>query len=348
MIAQVLLAALALAGCTTVSAKSNQIRVAGAVDVLPLASASQAAFTQASGYSMTFSTPENSLDDLRKGKVDVVLAGRELYPAEMEGLSKMTIAYDAVCLIINTRTYKGGLLQTPFSDLGGMVIPQAKFSGVRNFSLSDVKNLMGNILQKNKTHWFVPGSFFTFEPYFNGNKPEVDPKDPTKALGTWTWNAIDFSVENLQPGKFDTQVVILDKAGYPVSDLNNRNLSFAPRIFQSEEELISARFEYGLSDTLKADVSTYQFHFPLLIASRRVTLRALQHDFYVSALSVDNVDPLDDPQAIYSGRYPLSRKIYMVMRSQPGDEVKALEDFLLSEQGQGWIEKAFFLPLPQH
>jgi len=348
VVLQTSLVLLGLTGCSAVSAKSAEFRVLGGVDVLPLISTTQSEFSRASGIALKLDWSPTSLDDLRSGKADAVLVGRELSPAEKQGFRQTAIAYDAVCLIINTRVFKGGLLQTTSADLGGMVIPQAKFSGVQNFSLEDLKNYTGNLLQKSQDRWYVPGAFFTFEPYFNGNIPEVDPQDPKKVVGTWVWNPIDLSGENLQAGKFDTQAVVMQKVGYPLSDLNNPRLSFAARVFTSEEELISARFEAGLIKELKQDTSAYQFKFSALFASRRVTLRAQQHDFYVSALAMDGVDPLGDPQSIYSGKYLLSRKIYLVTREPSEKDAQALLDFYLSEQGQNLIAKALYLPLPKN
>ncbi len=81
------------------------------------------------------------------------------------------------------------------------------------------------------------------------------------------------------PGKFDTEAVLLDKLGFPETLLNNPNLSFATRFFDSEEELISDRYEVQVNAEMAAQVSSLPFEFFLRQVSRRVTLRALQHGF---------------------------------------------------------------------
>jgi ABC-type phosphate transport system substrate-binding protein len=78
-----------------------------------------------------------------------------------------------------------------------------------------------------------------------------------------------------------------------------------------------------------------------------VTVRALQHGFSLRAISIDGVDPLADPKAIYDGTYPLGRKIYLLARQPLSENAGKVIEYLLSDQGQKGIENASYLSLPK-
>ena len=346
-----LLVAFLGAGCAGRLSQSPGLRITGAYDMIPLATAVQKDFQQSQGNTITIHPSITSLQDIQSGNADIVILGREPQPGELQNLQDTVVAYDAVCLLINARTYNGGLQQMDNSVSGGLIIPEAKFEGIRNFSMDQLKNWVANLLLINigDTHWFLNSpAYFTYQGYYDPdtNAPSLDTDNPHLLLGTWVWNAVDFQGENLLPGKFDTQAVLLDKLGFSESLLNNERLSFATRLFDSEEELISARFQVEASPQQAAPISAYPFEFFILQASRRVALRAIQHGFFLKALSIEGSDPLSDPKLIYNNTYPLSRKIHIITRQPMTPDTKKFLDYLLSKQGQALIAAADFLPLP--
>ena len=61
----------------------------------------------------------------------------------------------------------------------------------------------------------------------------------------------------------------------------------------------------------------------------------------VRAVNVNGVDPAI--QSIRSGRYPLSRPLYIYTRGRPAGEAKRFLDFLLSEEGQRLVREQGFI-----
>jgi hypothetical protein len=147
----------------------------------------------------------------------------------------------------------------------------------------------------------------------------------------------------LSPGLFDTEAALLQKLLIPESVLDNPAISFLPAPYNTEELMISQRFE--IDDQQAQAESFLPFDFTLEIASRRVTLAALQHHFAIRALSIDGVDPLGDPLNIYDGTYPLARKIHYIFPDPYTLAAKQFADFLESPQGQTLLVKGNFLPM---
>jgi phosphate transport system substrate-binding protein len=65
------------------------------------------------------------------------------------------------------------------------------------------------------------------------------------------------------------------------------------------------------------------------------------------ALSLDkgNGSVFPTPETILSGKYPLSRALYMYTNGEPSDLTKEFIDFVLSDQGQKIVSTAGYIPL---
>ena len=48
---------------------------------------------------------------------------------------------------------------------------------------------------------------------------------------------------------------------------------------------------------------------------------------------------------VKSGKYPLSRPLYMYTRTKPSGEVKAFIDYCLSAEGQAVVTKVGYFPI---
>lgn len=339
-----------VSGCAVSSVnKNNTLRVSGAADTLPLISKAAPSFSASSGIELIPLSSRTPLNALRTGKADVAILGRELSEDESREFESTPIALDAVCILICSRTANGGIQEGLLGGLGGreLIQPQSKFIGLRGLSLEQVRQFYANVLHLNtgEDYWVLPGNYLTFQSYTIENTlaPKEDPDNPGHVMGMWVWNAIPLNSELTPPGMVDAQQALFQKLGFADVDLSRPRLGYVSLNIASEEEWISSR--YDIAPGLSKENSSYPFNFFLMAASRQVTIRALQHEFKIHALLIDGIDPLD-PETIYSGTYPLDRKIYLATRrSAPNEKVNRLIDFLLSSEGQRIIEEASFLPL---
>jgi ABC-type molybdate transport system substrate-binding protein len=335
-----------LVGCVSGSPQAAQVRVAGASDVLKLAQAVQSDYQQTAGVGLVANPSKDAVSDLESGKADVALVGRELSAAESRQLETKAVAYDAVCILISVRTYSGGVEQ---GTVGSLIQPANRFDGLKNLTLDELKNHFANLLKLNgkDTYWYLPKGYFSFQPYQVADTLQIkeDPLHPGHALGTWVWNFAPLGGELTPVGLTDTQAFLLQKLDYDQVDLKRPGLGFTTPNIGSEEEWVSSRFD--IAPGMEEAVSSWPFNFFLMPVSRQVSVRAVQHGFSVHALSIDGVDPLSDPQVIYTGDYPLARTIWVVAKKPVSPQAADFIQYLVSPQGQTLIKNASYLPLPQ-
>jgi ABC-type phosphate transport system substrate-binding protein len=142
----------------------------------------------------------------------------------------------------------------------------------------------------------------------------------------------------LLPGKYDTQTSLYDALGISEQEVSNTwNGSFTSPNLAYEEEIVA----YAYKDVTA--VTAFQLGF----ASRRVALLALKHA-PVQVISINGIDPVEEPQAIYNGTYPLSRKIHLLTTDNASQNINDFVDYMLSPWGQAVIESAGYLPLAQN
>jgi hypothetical protein len=341
----VLLEILQIAACAPVQSAIPTLKITGASDVIQIGRAAQADFQPSSGLELDVRSSKDPLEELRAGKADAILVGRDLTPQELEGTENTVIAYDAVCILISLRTYVGGTQQ---GTVGSLIQPISKFSGLKDLSLDDLKQFYADILgiRTGDDFWYLPQGYLTFQPYTVEDtlQSKEDADSPGHALGMWVWNFTPLGGELTTPGLMDTQAFLLQKLGYAQVDLRKSGLGFTPPNIGSEEEWISSRFD--IAPEMDETISSWPFPFFLMPASRQVTERALQHGFSLRALSIDGVDPMGDDRAIYRGDYPLARKISLVVKKPVSANAEKFIQYLLSPAGQKAIKQASFLPLP--
>ncbi len=177
-----------------------------------------------------------------------------------------------------------------------------------------------------------------------GDAYQENPLNPGRAAGTWVPDPQILVPYGTPPGKFDTQGFLFAKFGLSEDEVNQGSL-LLPEFLDTEEELVQGVFP-RLYDEPIPQVSNMPFPIDLLAVSRRVTVRAIAHGFTVKALAIDGIDPLADPGAIYQGRYPFSKKIHVLTRTQAPPGAAALVQLMQSAAGQRLLEQAAFLPLP--
>jgi hypothetical protein len=334
---------LLLVGCGREAGKTNVLRVAGAVDLLPLAYGLKPAYDQLGGQPVQVITTTASIKALKAGQVDVALLGKEPDPAELQGLEDHVVAYDAVSVLIDARSYMGGVQ----IDLQRMPREfKSKTDGLRNLSFADLRKYFGNPFRPAAEIWLWQNGFSKYQGDKDAvdGRPKEDPKNPGYTQGNWLPTAVYLHGDILPPGKFDTQGALFQTLGLQEADLLKTTAVFLPSYLDSEEELIS--FKFRVDPTMTQRLAPRQFDFMVAIASRRIALRAIKHGFAVRALSVDGVDPLGDPQVIYDGTYAFSRKIHVLVRQPTSHAARELVDLLLSGEGQKLVEQTGFLSLP--
>lgn len=333
---------LCLVACASAKANEFDLRVAGARDVLPLIQAVQDLLEQETGLTVEAIPSSSGIQDLKDGKVEVVLMGREPEPGEMDGLQATQVAYDAVVILVNTRTYAGGEQW----QQGAINLKLYKFDGLKNLSLSELKEFYENLLHINPAAdlWFPSTPYYRFQTSKDLGQDVVDPKHPDQYLGVWKQIPPPVYGWMVEPGRYDTQTFLLDQLGLPEPvPQENQRLDIISSFYESEEELVSAN--YQIDPDMAEPISWRAFDLMMMAFSRQVAIRAGEHNFAIQALMINGIDPLGDPQAIYSGAYPLSRKVYLVTRQPESPETAALVQFLLTPTAQKAISQARFLPL---
>ncbi|MBD2281143.1 MAG: phosphate ABC transporter substrate-binding protein [Dolichospermum sp. DEX189] len=74
------------------------------------------------------------------------------------------------------------------------------------------------------------------------------------------------------------------------------------------------------------------------------TVSQLENQQLVRIIPINEVSPVDKT-AIQSGKYPISRSVYLAIRKQNSPAVKQFIDLALSSQGQQIIQQSGFIPL---
>ena len=338
------LIAIGLTACSSSQAKSPDLRIVGALDVLPLIAGSQQGFYEYSGLEMAAAPTTEGIKELLDGKADAVFLGREPTLQEQEGLDVIPIAVDAVCFLINTRTFEGG---TQVNPTGNVIEYQKRTSGLRDMSLLDLKSHLENTFQGSEDRWVWQGDYEEFNATKDINNRLVnDPTNLGYSHGKWVRSPVFIFGEATQKGKFDTQGYLFQMMEWEDNVLDTPHIGFIPSIFESEEEVISFRFLLAPTNPKPENSSTFNFY--LLPASRQVTVRAIKEGFALRPIRIDGEDCVEDPSDIYNGKYPLSRRVYLIAKDPLSPGVSQLVEYLLSPNGQEQISKLSFLPLNNH
>ncbi len=330
------------------SAETPGLRIGGAADVTPLMDNAGAVYSATAQIPLRTQASRAPLEALRAGQADAVLMGRELTAAEREGLIDWVIAYDAVCVDMDAQTVLGGM-QVNSVKIGGLTVPQMKFGGVKQITLDQLKAEYAWVMKLTPDAPIWPAYSFQAYTVDLGNpnaamKP--DPKNPGYAAGSWVWEpqTLGARTDMASAGLFDTQSVLLQALGVPEATLANPKIPTTSLNVTSEAEWVTFRFKV-LRRTLTSE-SNDPFQFSLAALSRRITLWALDDNFGIRAVPIDGIDPTGDPGPIYSGAYPLSRKIHLLARAPASTAVDTLAQWLLSPAGQKLVAEAGYLPLP--
>jgi hypothetical protein len=330
-------ASLAL-GCSSI-VQLCELELHGAWDVVRLAEAAAADFGLEMDKDIRISGSSSSIEDLKQGLCNIALLGREPTAEELVGLEDHVIAYDAVCIVIDENSYIGGLWAT-----GGRSIH--KTEGLKELTLEDLVNIGNCWFLRADLRWNWQGEYYTWKPLLNVStgKPE---KDPITGIPVEGWEHEPkalFFIFNLLPGKYDTQRSLYDSLGISEQEVVERLEHFSQSAtlpdLKYEEEIIAYTYQNETPNVMGQS----DFPFKLGFASRRVTLLALKHA-PVKVISIDGIDPVAEPQAIYSGTYPLSREIHLITADNSSEFVNAFVDYVLSPSGQELIESAGYLPL---
>jgi hypothetical protein len=318
--------------------------VVGASDVRPLAEAFQKELSVSTGVSITVLSSIASIADLKAGRADVALLGREPTREELKGLSDTVVAYDAVFITVDTRSYVGGLN----ADMTRKPVDlKTSTGGLKSLRLAEVWGLYGNALRGPDNQWRWTGSFAAFVNKTSAASDTAveDPNSPGNPLGSWVDKTAPLRYELTQPGKFDTQRVLYDAIRLDERQLSRDRVPFLPPYYDSEEELVSRSYQLD-EEQEREKVANRPFPFSVSALSRRVTLKAIAHGFALRVVAVDGIDPSKAISSVYSGIYPLSRRIHVLTPQPPSPAADAFARVLLSDPGQAVVEKFGFLPLP--
>jgi hypothetical protein len=333
---------LGLVACSTAKAQSPSPRLVGALDVVPLALGALEDIKRYTGIEWEVSPSANGIQEVMDGNADAVIIGREPTTQELEKLESHLVAYDAVCFLINSRTYEGGI---QVNQTGSVIEYQKRTGGLRDLSLSEIEQHLDNVYRASGERWLWNGFYEEFKATKDSTGRLVkDIFNPQYSHGFWVRTPVYIYGEAMQRGKFDTQSNLFQLMGWDDTILENADIGYIPSIFESEEEVISFRFI--LAPLNPNPVNSSAFNFYLLPASRQVTERALKQGFALRPIRIDGDECVGDAADIYLGRYPLSRKVYLLARRPISTEIAQMVDYLQSPGGQERISQLSYLPVP--
>jgi hypothetical protein len=269
----------------------------------------------------------NSLADLRSGKIDAVLLGREPAEREIAGLTDILISYDAVCIFVDQNSFIGGEYWL------GRKTPVRKTIGLQVLSSEDLTRIFQYWILKPEERW--QWYRYSWLPLFDPTK-EVSTKD---ANG---WFKETFEVPcsfKLTPGKYATQTVIYQKLGLEEKTISNAWSGYTAPKMDREEQVLA--YEY-MGDGYAEGANDYPFKIGF--ASRQVTLVALSH-INIQVLTVNGINPLSETEHIYDGTYKFSRRIHLITRINPNIATNNFALYCRSQEGQSNISAAGYLAL---
>ena len=284
------------AGCVPVAA-GNTLTVSGTWDLIsPLQRQIIPAYDSQSAVKATFSS--TAVDDVRSGKSDMAVLGREPTAAELSGMNDYVIAYDAVCMIVDNNSYTCGI----YVENGVNVRKSAPF---QNVTTEELTAIMNNYTLPYGQRWSWSEGYFNWKPVFDPSTGLYSDNDD------WVPGEIPlYPSLNMVPGKYDTQTLLYQVLGVSEEAVAKaRNNQYSSPLLDAEEEVLATEYYNGAPYVTGSGDFTYKIGFVL----RRVIPVALQH-VPASVVSINGIDPMKDTQSIYDGSYLLSRKIYIITR----------------------------------
>jgi hypothetical protein len=320
---------LTLTGCVSEALASNGIRLSSPGDLHFLAGEIDSHTSDKEGpFSINLESASDGISKLKNGKLDAVLLGREPDQEEVQGLLDRVIAYDAVCIILDENSFMGG----SFNQRGGAV---QKTTGLQDLTRDDLKHIFSF---NSSAGWPWNGEYYIRDPGFDPNswlfKTEYG---WTKTPATVTCNFV------FTPGKFDTQTVLYRSLGLDEDVIISKFIRYPiNQKLNLEEEVLS--YQYSQSIYYAKKYGPQNFAFQLGFASRRVMPIALKH-VPVKIVSIDGINPLENPQSVYDGTYVFSRKIHLLIPQKSPPAALKIAEYLLSQEGQQMIADSGYLPV---
>jgi hypothetical protein len=314
-------------GCNGVNAGAS-VRINGTWDLVsPMERNIIPAYPGSADQAVQASFSATSVEDVKNGRADMAILGREPTAAELSGLKDYVIAYDAVCLLIDQNSFEGG--ENP-----GL----SKAEGFQSVTKKELTDILSYWTLPWGFRWWWEGKYFKWGPTL-----DLNTMAQSGAPG-WLPKPILMTMQlRLLPGKYDTQTVLYQAVGLndtQVAKLWGNNFSYTDK--DAEEEYLA--MSYKNIDSFSAGGG--DFAYLLTFASRRVTQIAMQH-IPVKVVAIDGVDPLANPESVYDGTYPLARKIHLLLPQNGSQAANSFKDYLLSPAGQKALTEIGYLPLPQ-
>jgi hypothetical protein len=266
----------------------------------------------------------NAIERLKSGKAEVAFVGRDLEPEELQGLQDFVIALDAVCIIVDENTYKGGI-----AFGGGR--PMRKLTGFSEMSFDNLVSVFSG------SGWQWTGGYYTFN-------YSLDPASWLMKVDEVAWIKEAKAVLPsfvFPPGKYDTQSVLYNRLGLDENALLSGRAYYSCPKYDKEEEVLS--YEYA-SASYSTEYGTSDFAFKMGFASRRVMTIAPRH-IPVKVLTIDGINPLEQPESVADGSYKLARKIHLLIKENASPEANSLAGYLQSAAGQANLRELGFIPV---
>jgi len=304
-------------GCYPESAEASSVILRGPYDLLPLMDLFRREVGPTLGVEVIVEPSTDAVGELSNGRCTLAFSGRELSSAEKEGISHTVVGHDAVCVVIDENTYYGGTAR-----MGAR--PLRKSDGLQHLTLDELKSAY--------EFWVVePGQRQIWTGTYQSSTPSGGWRDDVKVV---------FNVFFFPSGKYDTQTVLYDVMGLNEVAILEAVDHFTAETMVTEAEVLSKEYKVDPPYIRRSG----DFMFKLGFASRCVTQAAVTR-IPVRVVAIDGMDPLRNPEFVYSREYPFVRDLTVLYGSEVSGAAGSLVEWALSAEGQAAIAQAGYLPL---
>jgi hypothetical protein len=304
-----------LSGCAPQRAEAAGLVLRGPHDLIPLMDTFRRELGPVMHQEIIVEPSTTSIEDLRQGTCTIAFAAREL-GSSSTGLQDTVIGHDAVCILIDENSYFGGEYWAGSTRV-------RRTSGLQNMTYDELVSSVGFWAAPPAERLLWGGGYECWTP------------------GGWREEeTVVFNVFSFPAGKFDTQTVLFESLRLDEAAVVKAMGHYTSDTMNTEAEVLAKEYKVG------APYEQYSgdFMFKLGFASRCVS-RAAVTKVPVRVVTIDGVDPLATPEAVYNRTYPLTRDIHLFASLDGSKTANTIIDWALSAEGQAAIAEAGYLPL---
>jgi hypothetical protein len=308
-------AALGLPGCAPQRAEASGLVLRGPHDLIPLMDTFRREMGHVLHQEIVVEPSLTAVEDASRGACTIAFAARDT-SADALNLRDEVIGLDAVCILIDENSYYGGEYWAGSTRV-------RRTSGLQNMTYTELVGSVGFWAAPPAERLLWGGSYECWTP---GGWREAE--------------TVVFNVFSFPSGKFDTQTVLFESLGLDEAAVVKAMGHYTAETMNTEAEVLAKEYKVGPP----YEQYSGDFMFKLGFASRCVS-RAAVNKVPVKVVTIDGVDPLATPEAVYDRSYPLTRELHVLASQDESALADTIIDWALSTEGQAAIAEAGYLPL---